>query len=142
MRRGRPGNNLLLSNSQACSSYVTLLTGPQRSARCRKKKFRRRGGIAVENQTFRSWPLYQGNSQDKKHFGPPPNKLMPDAENMKTNLNIQFFGCSSRCCWRNISNVDLVYHSFCHSPCVYLIREQGTWKRLYQAHQNLEMNLR
>eukprot|EP01036_Dinobryon_divergens_P027011 gene27011-35717_t len=53
--------------------------------------------------------------EDKKHFGPPPNKLMPDAENMKTNLNIQFFGCSSR--------------------------EQGTWKRLYQAHQNLEMNL-
>mmetsp|Transcript_9923 Transcript_9923/g.13621 ORF Transcript_9923/g.13621 Transcript_9923/m.13621 type:complete len:540 (-) Transcript_9923:689-2308(-) len=40
---------------------------------------------------------------------------MPDVENMKTNLNIQFFGCSAR--------------------------EQSTWKRLYQAHQNLEMNL-
>jgi len=54
--------------------------------------------------------------QDRKHFGPAPNKLMPDVENMKTNLNIQFFGCSAR--------------------------EQSTWKRLYQAQQNLEMNLR
>lgn len=63
---------------------------------------------------------------------------MPDSENMKTNMNIQFFGCNSRC-WLKYGLG--TWYSSCPNPCGYR-REQSTWKRLYQAHQNLEMNLR
>lgn len=51
--------------------------------------------------------------QDRNHFGPAPNKLMPDVVNMETSLNIHVNG-----------------------------RENALWKRLSQTQQTVEMNLR
>ena len=53
--------------------------------------------------------------QDRRQFGPAPNKLLGDSANMETSLNIEMKGTG---------------------------RENAPWKRISQAHQNVEMSLR
>jgi hypothetical protein len=53
--------------------------------------------------------------QDKRQFGPAPNRLLGDAANMETSLNIEVRGTG---------------------------RENSSWKRLAQTQQTVEMGLR
>ena len=60
---------------------------------------------------------FQDETEDRQQHGPPPNKYMPDADNMKTYLNYRSNAPGSR-------------------------REQKTWKNLIQTQQIVEFNLR
>jgi hypothetical protein len=53
--------------------------------------------------------------QDKRQFGPAPNKLMADVANMETSMNIERGGSG---------------------------KDNSGWKRLSQAKRLVEMNLR
>lgn len=59
--------------------------------------------------------VYNDISQDRRQFGPAPNKLLSDVANMETSLNIEMKGTG---------------------------RDNSAWKRISQAQQSVEMSLR